>query len=1127
MRTRALGTLALLLLVAGAAATLAASAAVAAASTPPAAPAGPAPGYLRYPDIHGDQVVFAAESDLWIASDRGGPARRLTSHPGAEYFPSFSPDGRLIAFTGEYDGNRDVYVITAAGGEPKRLTWHPDSDEVVGWTPDGASVIFRSRRELPVGRSELYTVPAAGGEEKKLPLGWAARIDMDPDSGLWAFNRISNEGRTWKRYRGGTVQDIWVGDPRKADFKRVSTENVTDGFPMWHGGRIWFLSDKGGTMNVWSMKPDGTDRKRHTDLSPWDARWPGMGPDGRIVFMLAGDIHLFDPRDGSERKIPIDLPSDRILTRERFPDAVEYMTSLDLSPDGKRLAVVTRGEIFSVPVKEGVTLAVTAGSGAHEIGASYDPKGEKLVYVTDPTGEQEIAVRDAWGRGPAKTVRPAGASGWLYPPRWSPDGKWLAWSDQTQTLYVMPADGGKPIAVDRSPKSEIREYVWSPDGRWLAYSKLRTTDYSSIYIYDTKDAKITEVTGAFTSDSSPAWDPDGRYLFFLSDRTTNPVLDTRDWNNVEVRTSKPYLALLRPDVPNPLAKLEGLPPKPGEEADKAKSKDKDAKADKAKGKEKDAKAGEEIKPVEIELSGLADRIAALPVPPGRYGSLSATAGRVFWVLYPIKGMAEAPGLFSEPKPENTLMSFDLEKKKAEPFVDGMTDYQLQPKAGKVVVLKGPGEIYVADAGSPPSSLDEGKVSLDGIVIELDPRAEWAQMYHEAWRLMRDFYWDPGMAGIDWQAVRDQYATLLPRLSGRGDLNDLLGELIGEMDTSHTYIWGGGDFGRGVPHVSVGLLGADLAREGDAYRVVRIYRGDPADNVVSPLLAPGVGVKEGEYIVAVDHRPFPKDAPWYAALSDRAGKTTLLSVNSKPTLEGAREVAVTPIPDDHKLRYADWVRQNREYVAAKTGGKIGYIHIPDMWTDGLVAFNTWFYPQLDKEGMVVDARWNGGGAVSGMLVERLGRKIISFDRARGGGISTYPQRTLNGPFVVLTNEFAGSDGDIFPMAIQLEKLAPVIGMRSWGGVVGLDNPKPLADGGSISTPQYAWWDPQQGWGLENRGVIPDIEVQNMPQELARGVDAQLDRAIAEVMKLHEQHPPVVPKFGPAPDKSRGAYSRTEK
>jgi tricorn protease len=409
------------------------------------------------------------------------------------------------------------------------------------------------------------------------------------------------------------------------------------------------------------------------------------------------------------------------------------------------------------------------------------------------------------------------------------------------------------------------------------------------------------------------------------------------------------------------------------------------------------------------------------------------------------------------------------------------------------------------------------------VIELDPLAEWSQIYHEAWRHMRDFYWDPGMGGVDWKAMRDRYAALLPRLGTRDDLRDLIGELIGELATSHTYVFGG-DPGVKPMQVSTGLLGADLVRVGDAYRVERIYRGDPADNVRSPLAEPGVNVAEGDHVVAVDHRPFGPARSFHSHLDGRAGKPVVLSVNSTPALAGAREVVVVPLASDRPLRYADWVRRNRERVQAATGGKVGYLHLPDMWKDGLVAFNTWFYPQLDREGMVIDVRWNGGGSVSQMIVERLRRRLVSFDRSRGGGIYSYPYRVLNGPFVVLTNEFAGSDGDIFPMAVQLEGLAPVIGKRSWGGVVGIRGDKPLQDGGVLTQPEYAWWDPKQGWDLENRGVIPDIDVQNLPQELARGEDAQLERAIREVLELHGKRPPVRPAFGPVRDRSRGGYRR---
>jgi tricorn protease len=440
-------------------------------------------------------------------------------------------------------------------------------------------------------------------------------------------------------------------------------------------------------------------------------------------------------------------------------------------------------------------------------------------------------------------------------------------------------------------------------------------------------------------------------------------------------------------------------------------------------------------------------------------------------------------------------------------------------------MKRRGEIYVVDTSGPPGDkMGDAKVSLGGIVIDLDPREEWAQMFYEAWRQMRDFYWDPQLGGHDWKAIRDQYATLLPRLATRGDLQDLIGELIGEMNTSHTYVFGGDPGGMGGAYVATGLLGADVVRDGAGFRVTRIYRGDPADNVRSALAQPGADVREGDVITAVNHVPFPADRPFLASLEGLAGKDVVLTVRGGAGRTGERDVVIVPMTDDSGLRYADWVRGNREYVAKKTGGKIGYVHLPNMWTDGLVAFNTWFYPQLDREGMVIDVRWNGGGAVSQMILERLRRSVVSFDRARGGGISTYPYRVLNGPFVVVTNEFAGSDGDIFPRAVQITGLAPVIGQRSWGGVVGIRADKTLVDGGMVTHPEFAWWEPAKGWTIENHGVDPDIDVQNMPQDVARGVDAQLDRAISEVLSLHQKHPPIKPDFGPANPKTRDAYKQ---
>ncbi|TMQ21616.1 MAG: hypothetical protein E6J91_02440 [Deltaproteobacteria bacterium] len=537
----------------------------------------------------------------------------------------------------------------------------------------------------------------------------------------------------------------------------------------------------------------------------------------------------------------------------------------------------------------------------------------------------------------------------------------------------------------------------------------------------------------------------------------------------------------------------------------------------------DKKAKQPPRPVKIDLDGLADRYVAFPVPPASYGALAATAKTVFYTEIPVRGMIEEMGGDGGP-PEVTLVAFDLEKRKAKPFLDGVTRFKL---AGDKLAVARKTDVFVVDAGKPPSpeELAEQKVALSNMVVELSPQDEWRQIFDETWRMMRDFYWDPNMGGVDWKAQRDKYRALLPRLGTRDELNDVLGELIGELSTSHTYI-SGGDAGTELPQITTGLLGIDAVRKGAGFEVARIYRGDPADGVRSPLVEPGVGVTAGSVILAVNHRPFAAGQPFLAAFENLADKDVVLTVNTRADLNGARDLVVHPLRSERRLRYVDWVRRNREYVAQKTGGKVGYIHLPDMGAAGMAAFDTWFYPQIDKQALVVDARWNGGGFVSQRILERMRRKVIALVHSRGGSTSTYPMRSVDGPFVVLTNEYAGSDGDIFPMVVQLDKLAPVIGMRSWGGIIGIRGDKPLVDGGMPTQPEFAYWDATHRWGVENRGVVPDIEVQNLPQDVARGVDAQLERALTEVQRLMVQHPAAKRDFGQIPDRSRKAYEKRE-
>lgn len=1076
------------------------------------------PAYVQRPDLHGDLVVFASGGDLWTVSTAGGTARALTSHLGTERNPHFSPDGRWVAYTAEYDGNPEVYLIPSTGGEPRRLTWNPADDQVTGFTPDGRSVVFRSRRSDPNARSWwTYTVPVTGGDATRLEIGFCAWLDIDPATGRYAFTRTGRDTATWKRYRGGTADELWVGDPARGEFAQVTDFAGLDAFPMWFGGDLYFLSDYGGTARLWRMKPDGSGRTVLTQNVGWDIRQPAMGPDGRIVYALAGDLHVFDPTAGTDRAVAVDVPTEAALTRVRYTDAESQLTAWDLSPAGDRVLLTTRGEIWAVPVEDGPALPVSHDTPERESWAGFSGDGKRVLYVTDVSGEEAIAERDAWGRGAARTVIPAGAAGWHFAPLASPDDAWIAWGDQTHSLYVAPSKGGTPRVVDHADQAEITQYAWSPDGRWLAYTKLDRRDMASVWIYDTRDQQSRRVSGNFTSDHTPTWDPDGRYLYFLSERHTDPVLGARDFEYILTETTVVGAWLLRPDVENPLLRKAGLPApdagppeSKGKKADKGKKKDEEPTAD-------PPKPG----PVEIQFEGLSAREILLPLRPAQYWGLGATADGVFTARAPVRGMVSAdPG-------QSTLLRFGWTDKKETVFVDGVHSFIVSRENGKVG-LRTDGGTFVVDAGAPPSpeALEDGRVKVDDVVVTVDPRAEWRQIYLEAWRLARDFNWEPAMGGVDWRKVRDQYATLLPRITTRGELVDLIGEVIGELASGHTYVWGG-DPGLAAPGVSIGLLGADTQRVPEGWKLTRIYRGDPADEVTSPLQVPGAEVREGEYILEVNHRAPGPGESLEQLLSDRAGRPVVLTVNTRPTLAGARVVVVTPVADDHALRYSDWVRRNREYVAAKTGGKVGYLHIPDMGAGGLVAFDTWFYPQLDKQAMVVDVRWNGGGFVSQLILERLRRELIGFDRSRGGSISTYPNKVLNGPFVVLTNEFAGSDGDIFPYSVQQEKLAPVIGKRSWGGVIGIRADKPLVDGGVTTQPEYAHWWPAHGWAVENHGVDPDIEVANRPQDLAQGLDPQLDRGIAEVLALLAQHPPVAPAFGPEPTKNRETFEQKEK
>jgi tricorn protease len=1064
-------------------------------------------GYLRFPTISGNTVVFSCEGDLWSVPVDGGVARRLTEGDGNEILPHFSPDGVSVAFTAEYDGNNDVYLIPAAGGEARRLTYHPYSDQVIGWSADGKDVVFRSMRLSPHGTFKAFTISREGGFPAALPLDKVGTVSFAPDGKRLAFTRTPTESRTWKRYHGGFAQDIWVGDLDKMEFRKLTDFEGTDGFPMWLGERVYFASDRDGVMNLYSIDAKGGDARQHTFHKDYDVRWPAYG-GGRIVYECGGDLYLLDVSSDRYAQMRIEVPSDRVDMRPRYVDPAKYVTDFEISPEGRRVVFASRGDLALVPAKEGRLIELAAGSAQREKSPRWFADGKQLAYISDATGEDEIYVVDAERKSAPRQVTKEGGS-WKYPAVPSPDGRKLAYSDADLALKVVDAESGKTVVADTSSIWEIREFAWSPDSKWLAYTKPEDERFGSIFIYNVESGDRVRVTDRFTNDGEPVWDPDGKYLYFLSDRTLNPFLSKRGFEMILDKMTKPYLVMLRAGEKSPFFPKEPAEQEEGGEDQAAK----DGKEDKSG---KDATKPAEVK---IDLDGLADRVVAFPVEAGHLWGLAAASGKIFYLSGPQQGMAEEEN--EEPKPVNNLCSYDIKEEEDKVVEEGITDYRLSANGKKVLVRRGDDFLVVDSDGSGKS--DDGdkksKVDLARWHLRVDPALEFKQMFEEGWRLQRDFYWVPDMAKIDWAAVKAKYEKLLPKIATRSDLNDLIGNLIGELSTSHTYIWGG-DLRR-PKSVPVGLLGADIVLEevSGCYKITKVYppeASSPDDE--SPLSLSHAGVKAGDFILAVNGKPLKAPTNFYSAFVNLAEDEVLLTVNARPTVDGARDVVVRTLASESAVRYLDWVRSKREYVDKATDGRCGYFHVPDMGTPGLVEFSRTFFPQMEKPALIADGRYNAGGFVSELVIERLGRQLLARGQTRRGAVERYPMDAVYAHRVLLTNEEAGSDGDIFPRAFQLARLGPVVGMRSWGGVVGIRSDKPFVDGGMMTIPEFAWWETEGGWTLENWGVEPDVVVDNLPGDEAAGLDRQLDKAIEIIKQRLAEDPKQLPGLPPYPDKS---------
>jgi len=1095
-----------------------------------AASAGNLPGearLLRFPTLSRESIAFVYAGDLWTAPRSGGQARQLTTDPGLEWLPRYSPDGKWIAFTGKYDGNQDVYVIPAEGGEPRRLTWWTDvghpaeragpNNEVIGWTPDGGRVLFRSRHQAWEERSgRLFTVGLDGALPEPLAIPEGGLAAFSPDGKKIVYNRIWRNFRTWKRYRGGMTQNLWIYDFAGNTLEKLTEKDNTSTDPMWVGNTVYFTSDREKTANLFSIDFPTKALRKLTDYSEYDVRWASAGPGG-IVYENGGYLYLLDTATGRNGKVEIRVPSDLRTARTEFVKVNDKITDGGLSPEGKRAVLVARGEIFTLPAEKGNTRNLTNTSGAHERGAAWSPDGKWIAYVSDQTGEDEIWMLPQDGKGPAQQLTLDGHC-WRFGPSWSPDSKKIAFADKDQKLFVLDVANRKLTQADQAKNAEITWYAWSPDSRWVAYYKQDPQQFHQVYLYSLEGGKVSRVTSEMNDSTEPVFDPGGKYLYFLSDRDLNASVGAFDFSYVYNNPTKVYALTLRKDLPSPFApesdEVKSAEERGKEEAsasEEGKGKNKEDKKKQKDEPEKEKK--QEAKPLKIDLEGIENRIAVFPMEAGNLGALRVAKTAVFYLSYPPNTLTGG----SE-RPTGDLHAFDLEKRKNGVLLAGVSGYDLSPDGTKILYVAG--EQYgIIDAKPGSAKVGDGAIKTDGMEMKLDHRAEWRQIFDEAWRLERDFFYVPNMHGVDWPGMKRKYGALLPYVGHRSDLTYLIGEMIGELNIGHTYV-GGGDAPK-TRAVPIGLLGTDYAVDpaSGRYRISRILLGQNwKESRRSPLTEPGVDVPEGSYLLAIDGASLKSPGVPDDLLQGKAEGTVRLTINDRPTEKGAREVTVRPVADEEDLRYYDRIERNREKVDAATDGKVGYIHIPNMGGEGLNEFVRQYYPQIRKQGLIVDVRNNGGGFVSQLIIERLRRVLAGMGNSRNGGVDTYPAQAFYGPMVCLINHYAASDGDIFSYYFKKYALGPLIGTRTWGGVVGIRGYSPLIDGGYVTRPEFGDYDLEGRWKIEGHGVDPDIEVDNRDDLVVQGHDPQLEKGIEVVLEEIRKNPKTLPPPPPPPVKN---------
>jgi len=1115
----------------------------------------PHAGMLRYPDVGRTHIVFAYANDLWLVPIEGGTAIPLASPEGVEAFPRFSPDDKTIAFVGNYDGDEDLYTMPVGGGIPRRVTHHPATEILCDWTPDGKLLFFSNALAGLPRQTQLFTVPVTGGIPTRLPVPYGANGAISPDGTWLAYTPHTRDSRTWKRYEGGMATDIWLFNLRDNSAKKITDWEGTDSQPMWHGDMVYYMSDEGPDhrLNIWSYDTKSGKHEQITRMKEFDVKWPsiGAGPNGtgEIVFQNGPDLMLLDLATKQVRTVPVNIPGARPKVRPHLVDASENIQDREISATGKRVVLSARGDIWTLPAKHGSPRNLTATSGVAERDPYWSPDGRWISYFSDESGEYHLYIMQSDGKGKPRKLTDDG-EGYLYTPRWSPDSKRIVFRDKTGSIYVTEVESGDTKLVDRDEWAAQGEVNWSSDSNWLVYAKTGDNVQRSLWLYKVDDGTKHQVTSGMFNDEQPVFGRDGKFLYFVSNREfSSPVYEDIGTTFVYNRTGRLYAVPLRDDIASPWApKSDEETWKDEKEAEKKKDEDSESngdedaadkkdedegagekkndedhaeKGDKKQESQADEEEGEESaekdgkhkgkkkEPVKIDLEGFEHRVIQVPVDRGNFAGLAVNdKGQLIYVRVPRRG---EPG-----EPSIKLLDPKDEKKKEKTVLDGARAVAMSPDGKKLLVMK---HRQMAIVNTRPKQKMEDQVSTKGMLVQIDPRAEWRQIFNEAWRIERDFFYDPNMHGVDWPAIRDQYAKMLDDCNSREDVRYVIGEMIAELNVGHAYARGGGD-GDEPEHVSVGMLGCDFALENGAFRIKKIYEGGVWDiDARGPLSQPDVGVKEGDYVLAVNGTPMDTTSDPWAAFQGMAGETVTITVSDKPTMDDdARDVVVKLLPSEREERFRNWIESKREYVDEKSDGKVGYIYVTNTGINGQNDLFRQFYGQRDKAALIVDDRWNGGGQIPTRFVELLNRPVANYWARRDGHDWTWPPDSQQGPKCMLINGMAGSGGDYFPWWFRAAGVGPLIGMRTWGGLVGYSGGPRFIDGATVTSPSFAFYEKNGTWGIEGHGVDPDYKVVDDPSLMVNGDDPQLDKAI-ELMLDDIQKNPYTPPARPAyPDRS---------